>query len=187
MKSAHRQADHNPMNQIQMEHTNSITHHHMDMVMATSAMATPRWLQISVSFCASMIHRLILALSPLVQDLLGFAMFCLQGIILRPLWSFCGGLFLLRLAFPQRYLLRTCGLPARHDDAHCGRHFNRFFLFERSGLWFSRYGVLLGADHASRRHAPWTLASDEIHHESLARLRATGSTSPGYRPSVQIQ
>ena len=31
MKSAHRQADHNPMVHIDMEHTNSITHHHMDM------------------------------------------------------------------------------------------------------------------------------------------------------------
>jgi P-type Cu2+ transporter len=73
MKSAHRQADHNPMVHIDMGHMNSIAHHHMDMGHGHvgnghAAMVA----DFRNRFWVSMILTVpILALSPLVQDLLG--------------------------------------------------------------------------------------------------------------------
>src|SRR5262249_23991995 len=105
--------------------------------------------------------------------------------LLRPPWVFGAHLFLLRLAISQRHPRRNLGTSPGYDDAHRGRNFHRVYLFERGRARSSRRIILLGAGDADRRHAPWTLAGNEVRHGSLARPGDVGSTSPGDRSPAE--
>src|SRR5262249_12794084 len=149
-----------------MHHANKgqmspVAHHHMHMDHGHAgnghaAMVT----DFRNRFWISMILTVpILALSPLVQDLLGLReRLASRGESYVLFWSFCVVYLYSSWPFIKGMHDVLTGAPARHDDANCGRHFDRLFLFERGSLRSPCHGVLLGANDAGRRHAPWTLA-----------------------------